>query len=127
MKKFLFCAFAAILCCGLTACEGDDGGSAIPSDLCGYWSGEVRTSQTGNLRSISLYLDEDGSGEFTYSSSVYYREAVFNYSYRANTVYCHGVIVNQDGEANAFDQEFAYDGSSLRPIDMYSEFTLTKY
>ncbi len=125
MKKFLFVAIAALFCYGLMACSDDDGGS-IPSDLYGYWYGEIRTAATGNLRTISLSLEEDGSGEFIFSSSVYYRVAEFNYTYRGGTVYCDGTIVNQDGDVKRFNQAFAYDGYTLRPIDTYSEFTLTK-
>lgn len=32
----------------------------------------------------------------------------------------------QDGDIKRFNQAFAYDGYTLRPIDTYSEFTLIK-
>jgi len=113
---------------GFTACsdDEDENNSSIPSELYGTWYGERIIQTTGTVCTITLTFNQDGTGRFEYTSSVYYRVAQFRYSMNGSTISCEGVIANQDGEVNKFQQQFAYHSSYITPIGAYSDFKLTK-
>lgn len=127
--KILTMLLFLLACVNFTACSDDDGeesGGNIPENVYGSWRGEVYTSATGHSRYVYLDLDRDGTGEFTYTSSVYYRNAQFRFSMSGSIITCKGVIAGEDGEINRFNQQFEYYGDCIKPIGAYSEFTLTK-
>ena len=113
--------------CGLfCGCSDDHNEDSVPENVLGTWYGEVVTSATGNLRTITLSLYKDRTGQFIYTSRVYYRVAEFSFKMNGNTIVCDGVIVNEEGETKSFNQSFQYNVSSITPIGAYGEFTLTK-
>lgn len=127
--KILTMLLFLLACVNFTACSDDDGeesGGNIPESLYGTWYGEVQTQQTGNYRRISLTFNANGTGQFTYSSSAYYRVAEFRFSMSGAVITCNGVIAGEDGVANKFKLQFEYHGSYITPVGAYSEFTLTK-
>lgn len=126
MKKLYLLMITILMCGTICSCSDDDNGGDIPENVFGTWYGEEMISAIGSLRTVTLSLYEDRTGQFIYTSKVYYRVAEFSFKMNGNTIICDGVIVGEDGVANPFNQRFQYRESSVVPIDMYNEFTLTK-
>lgn len=116
-------ALSLVLCFVFVSCSDDsesEYASSIPSNLYGTWYGSI------SGRDIYLKLKSDGTGEFQYSSLVYFRVANFTYKYKGNTIDCDGFIVGEDGVMNVFDQQFRYDPPYIYPNGMYSQYQLKK-
>lgn len=116
----------SLLSLSFSSCSDDDDDFNVPKELVGTWSGSVTTSQTGTVRELMVTFYDDGTGSLQYSSSVYYRLAEFSFNMSGSIITCNGVMAGEDGVANEFTQKFEFNGTSLKPIGMYSEFTLRK-
>lgn len=112
-------AILLVLCC-IYGCHKDD-----DSVLVGTWGGNSYTS-TGSNRTLIITFYSDGSGDFWYESSVYYRAAHFTYTMDGDIVHCKGVIVGEDGVVNDWTQSFEYHGNYLTPIGAYNDMVLYK-
>ena len=120
-------AISLVLCC-VYGCDKDDSESDFSkniSDIIGTWGGNSYTS-TGSNRTLIVTFYSDGTGEFSYESSVYYRIAYFTYTMKGDVIYCEGIIVGEDGNANDWEQSFQYHGNYLTPIGAYNDIKLYK-
>lgn len=69
MKKLLYFAFAAMLCCGFAACSDDDEGIGNPADIIGKWTGVKHVINWGGETDTEEYypgevvfvFNEDGT------------------------------------------------------------------
>jgi len=137
-KNFYYLSLILGLVLGMTmftACGGDDddngggasGGNTPIASIVGTWSGEDKIERTGSTRTLIVTFKSDMTGDFTYESNAYYRYAAFTYSISGNTINCKGVIAGEDGNVNEdWSQSFTYNGTTLTPIDAYSEIILYK-
>lgn len=104
MKKFFYFAFAALLCCTMTACGDDDGGVGNPSDIIGEWSivkevyvedGETDIDDEYAYGEYVWGFNEDGTGYIKEDGYVYEN---FTYRVSGNTL---------------FMSEYGYEGSAV--------------